>query len=99
MMLIQYISNTAGHTGCKVVSGASQNHHRTAGHVFTAMLPNALCYGGSTGVPDTEAFAGNAVNKRFAAGGTIEGNIAYYNIILCLKTASFGRLYDQLSAG
>ena len=96
---VQYIGNTATHTGCKVLAGLAEDDRTATGHIFTTMVAHAFYDNGCTGVPDAEPFASNTSNKRLTAGCTEQSNITNNNIFICLEFRILWRIDNQCTAG
>ena len=96
---IQYISNTAAHTGCKVFTGGSQDYHASAGHVFTTMITYTFDNCDGTGVTYAETFACHTVDECFTGGCTVQCHITDDDIFLSLELAALRGIYHQLTAG
>jgi hypothetical protein len=56
-----------------------------AGHVFAAVVADALDDGGHAGVADGEALAGHAADVGLAGGGAVEGDVADDDVFLGLE--------------
>ena len=53
----------SGHTGAEVFAGLAENDDGAVGHVFAAVVADALDAGGGSRVTDGEALAGAAVGE------------------------------------
>src|SRR5947209_13380869 len=69
---VKHVSDAAGHAGREVSSRGSQNDDRAAGHVFAAMVTDALDDRAGAGIAHREALAGDATEVGFAGDRTIE---------------------------
>ena len=70
-VLIQYLGNASGHSRGKILAGRSKDDGNTASHIFTAMISHAFDHCRSAGIPDAEAFSGDAADKSLAAGRAV----------------------------
>ncbi len=75
-VFIEDIGNPARHAGRKIASGAAEDDHAAAGHVFAAMIADPFHDRVDAAVPDAETFPGPAAQVSFAAGAAIERHIA-----------------------
>ena len=96
---IQYISDTAAHTGCEIFTGHTENYHTTAGHVFTAMISYTLDNCDGTGVTHAETLACHTVDKCLTGGCTVQCHVTDDDVFLRLELATLGRIYHQLTTG
>jgi hypothetical protein len=83
-LLVKDIGNTAAHSRREIASGGTEDDHLSACHVLTT----TIAVGGAsrnenrfhnriyTRVTDAEPFACHAVDVDFAAGGSVEGDVA-----------------------
>ena len=62
----------AAHAGAEILAGPAEYHDRTAGHVFAAMITDALDHGHYARVAHGEAFAGHTVEIGLAARRAVE---------------------------
>jgi len=62
---IEHIGDAAGHSGGEVASGDAQDGDSTAGHVFAAVISDALDDGGGARVAHRETLARHAAEIRF----------------------------------
>src|SRR5690606_20126711 len=69
------VGEAIGHAGAEVPSCRTKDHHRAAGHVFTAMVADTFDDRRRSAVPDREALARLAREVELATGGGVEGGI------------------------
>src|SRR5881392_891752 len=81
VIFIEYISDATRHPRGKVSAGPAQHDHAAAGHVFATMIADTFDDGTDTTVANAEAFTGHSIDVGFAAGGSIEGDIADDHIL------------------
>ncbi len=98
-LLIEHVSDTAGHTGCEIPPRRADDDHHAAGHVFAAMIPGALDHGDGAGVPDSEALAANATEIALTGNGAIKHGIADNDRLLGHDARVFRRAHDQAATG
>src|SRR6185437_14800413 len=70
------VGHPAAHAGGEVAAGIAQHHDHAAGHVFAAVVAEALHHRHGAGVADREALAGYALEIGFARDGAIEHRVA-----------------------
>src|SRR6266849_2297643 len=80
--LVKNVGNAAAHAGGKISPAGSEHQDQAPGHVFATVIADSLDHRSRSGVADGKALAGNSIEKRFAAGGAVEGNVANQNIFL-----------------
>src|SRR5260370_20335626 len=66
--LVKNVGDAATHAGGKISPTGSEHQDQALGHVFAAVVANALDHRSRSGVANCEPLASNAVEKRFAAG-------------------------------
>jgi hypothetical protein len=96
--LIENVGHPARHPGGEVPSGLAQDHDPASGHVFAAMIADALDHGVNTAVANAEAFTRDSVNIGFAAGGSVEGDVADDYILFRFEGCAWGRVDNDLAA-
>src|SRR5258708_7967227 len=97
--LVEHVGDAAGHAGAEVAAGAAEDDDAAAGHVFAAVVADALDDGVDAGVADGEALAGHAAEINLAGGGAVEGDVADDHVVLGLEGGGGGRVDDDLAAG
>ena len=60
----------------------SEHHHATAGHVFAAVVTDALDHGRRTGVAHREALADHAADERLTGGRAVQDDVAGDDVLL-----------------
>src|ERR1700693_419039 len=80
--LVENVGNAAAHAGSKISATGSEHHDQAPGHIFATVVANSLDHSSCSGVAYREPLASDSVEKRFAAGGAVEGDIANQNIFL-----------------
>ena len=78
--LVENVGHAATHAGGKISAAGSEHQDQAPGHVFAAVVADAFDHSGRSGVANRKALAGDSVEKRFAAGRAVEGNVANQNI-------------------
>src|SRR5260221_12325517 len=91
---VENVGDTTTHAGGKISPTSSEHQDQAPRHVFATMVTNALDHSGSSGGANCEALASDSVEKRFAAGGAIEGNVADQNILLSGESGPSRRIYN-----
>src|SRR5260370_20948026 len=84
--LVKNVSDAAAHAGGKISATGSEHQDQAPGHVFATVVANSFDYSGRSGVANRKALASDSIEKRFAAGGPVEGNVADQNILLGPET-------------
>src|SRR5262245_42718278 len=72
---IENIGNAARHAGGKIASGIADHQYAAAGHVFAAMIADALDDSNCSGIAHRKALAGNAAEITFAADSAVKHRI------------------------
>src|SRR2546425_333257 len=98
LLCIQHVGNTTGHSRGKVAAGLAQHYHAAPGHVFTSVIAEGLDHGVGSAVAHTKSLTRDAPNVGFAAGRTIERNIADDYVFLCAECSFAGWVDDDLPA-
>ena len=96
---IQHISDAARHSGGEIPPRFAKHDDEPVGHVFAAVIAQPFHHRGRAGIPHREALASHAIEKRLAAGGPVENDVADQNVLLGHKRRSLRRIDDQASAG
>src|SRR5262249_19541825 len=94
---IQNVGDAAAHPRREVATSRTENDGTAPGHVFTAVVANALNNRADAAVADTETFAREAPNIAFAARRAVKGDIADENVVFRYKRRAAGRI-DHNSA-
>src|SRR5271165_7643335 len=68
LVQIQYVSNSSSHAGSEVFSGPAEDQQDAAGHIFTAVIADALDNRGHSGVSHSKAFSRPAGSEEFSTG-------------------------------
>src|SRR6266852_3195650 len=97
--LVENVSHAATHASGKISAAGSEHQYQAPGHVFATMDADAFDHSGRSGVANRKALASDTVEKRFAAGCAVEGNVADQNIFLGGESGSAGRIHHQPSTG
>src|SRR5262249_13603565 len=90
---------TAGHAGAEVHAAAAEHDDDAAGHVFAAVVADALDDGERAGVAHAEAFAGAAGRVEFAAGRAVQARIADDDGRVLIVAGVLRRAHDDAAAG
>src|ERR1700687_5695967 len=96
--LVENVGDAAAHAGGKISAASSEQQHQALGHVFAAVVADALDHRGRSRVANRKALARDPIEKRFAAGGAVESDVADENIVLGSETRPSRRIDDQSSA-
>src|ERR1700694_1992646 len=80
--LVKHVSNAPTHAGGKISAAGSEHQDQALGHVFAAVVAHAFDHSSRPGVANRKALTRDSVEKRFAAGGAIESNVANQNVVL-----------------
>jgi hypothetical protein len=75
-LLVENISNTATHPRREIASSGAEDDDLSACHVFTATIADRFYHCIYTRVTNAEPFACHAVDVDFAAGGSVESDVA-----------------------
>ena len=86
--LVKNIGDAAAHAGGKISAAGSEHQDQALGHVFATVVADAFDHSGRSGIANGKALAGDSVEKRFAAGGAVEGNVADQNIFFGGETST-----------
>src|ERR1019366_3773156 len=92
---VKNVGAAATHAGGKIPAAGSEHQHQALGHVFAAVVADALDYRGRSRVANGEALTRDPIEKRFAASRAVESNVADENICLGSETRSSRRIDDQ----
>ena len=95
---IQYISDTAAHSGCKVLSSLAKNNNASSGHVLASMITNTFYNCFCARVSDCKTLTCHTIDKSFTTGCSVKCNISYYNILFVFKCNTLRWIHDQFSA-
>ncbi len=87
-LLVEHISDAAGHAGREVAARWPENDDAAARHVFAAVIADGFDDGIDAAVADAEPLAGHAADIRFAAGGAVKGDVADDDVFLRERTSS-----------
>ena len=94
-LIVVDVGDAAAHARGEIAAGGTEDDDETVGHVFAAMIANALDDRGCAGVADSEALAGDTVEENFAAGGAVEDDVADENAVFGQEARSLGRIGDD----
>ena len=83
----------------KLPPGLADDEHAAAGHVFAAMIADALDDGDGAGIAHREALAGDAAEIAFAGDRAIEHGVADDDRVFRHEADLLMRLDDELAAG
>src|SRR5580704_13094164 len=97
--LVEDVSNTATHASGEISPAGAKHQHDAIGHVLAAVVANPLDYGSGSGVADGKTLARNSVEKCFAAGGTVKGDIADDDVFFRREAGSARRIYHDSPPG
>ncbi len=91
------IGDAAGHPGPEVPPRLAQHDDPAAGHVLTAVVPDALDHSQGAGVTHTEPLAHDAPDEHLATGGPVQDHVAGDDVVLRdeLRVAVLRRAHDQ----
>src|ERR1700721_2391875 len=67
-VLVENIGDATTHAGCEIPAAAAEHHDQPVRHVLAAVVADPLDDRRGSGVANREAFSGNSVQERFAAG-------------------------------
>ncbi len=96
--LIKDIGHPARHAGAEITTGGPQDDYPAAGHIFTAMVPQAFDNGFQAAVTHTETLAGQAADKGLPGRGAIEGDVASDDVFRGVECRFFRRIDDDFAA-
>src|SRR5207244_8360470 len=91
-------SDAARHAGSEITAGRAEYDAAAACHVLTAVIADRLHHRMHAAVAHAETLACHAANIGFAAGRSVEGDVADDHIILGHKRCRGGRVNDDLAA-
>src|ERR1039458_4038107 len=97
--LVKNVGDAATHAGGKISPTGSEHQDQALGHVFAAVVADAFDHRGRSGVANRKALASDPVEKRFAAGGAVEGNVANQDVVFGGETGPSRRIHHQSSSG
>src|ERR1700730_16841082 len=97
-VLIQHISNTAGHSRCEVTSSGTKHDNTSACHIFTAVIAHAFYDSSHAAVSYTEAFSSSSPNVYIPVGSAIERCVPNNNVFFSNKFRFKRREDSQLTA-
>ena len=83
--LIVNVGDATTHTGREISAARAENHNQSVGHVFATVIADTFNDGGCSRVANCKALAGNTVEESFAAGRSIERNIADDDVLFRSK--------------
>jgi len=81
-LLVEHVGDTATHARRKVAASVTENHNPATGHVFTAVIADALNYRAGAGVAHAETLCRNTAEEGFTTGGAIHHHIADQDVLL-----------------
>ena len=96
---VEHVGHAAAHAGREITAGAAQHDDAAAGHVFAAVIADALDDGLRAAVANGEPLAGDAAHERVAAGGAVERDVADDDVFFRGKRGVARRTDDEASAG
>ena len=99
MVFIEYISDSAAHTCCEVLSDFAQDHCLAACHVLQTVVTGTFAYACRAGVPDHETLTCYAADICSTICCTVKGNVSDDDIPGSFKSGILIRLDDELAAG
>src|SRR5208282_2621701 len=97
--LIENVGDATTHARGKISPTSSEHQDQALGHVFAAMVADSLDHRGRSGIANGEAFASDSIEKRFAAGGAVKGNVSNDDIFFGSEFRPSRRVHNQSSAG
>src|SRR5579872_780040 len=98
-MLVENVGDAAAHACGKIPSTAAKDEDDTFRHILTAVIADALDYGGCSRVAHSEAFARNSVEESFAAGGAVQSDVADDDVFFRGESRLPRRINNNLAAG
>src|SRR5450631_1650521 len=96
--LVENISDTTAHASGKISAARTEHQHQPVCHVLAAMIANAFDDRGRSGIADRKTLAGDSVEEGFAAGCTIESNVADQDIFLGSEAGILRRIDNDPTA-
>src|SRR5688500_2709066 len=99
MFRIEYIGNTAAHSGSEVLARFSENDHASPGHIFAGMVSHTLHNRLDSGISNTETFSSLTTDIGRARGCAIKSYVTDDDIILWFKSCLLIWIHDQFSSG
>src|SRR6266436_4718300 len=78
---VEHIRETARHPSRKVSSSCPEYNHASPSHIFTAVIANSFDHDRRAAVAHAKPFARNTTDIAFAAGGSIERDVADDHIL------------------
>src|SRR5581483_3098824 len=97
-VLVEHIGDAARHAGGEVAPGLADDGDAPAGHVFAAVVADAFDHSVDAAVAHTEALARDAADIRFAAGRTVERDVADDDVLLGREGRARRRIEHDLAA-
>ena len=97
-VLVEHIGDAARHAGREVAAGLADDDDDAAGHVFAAMVADALDDGDGAGVAHGEALAGDAAEIALALDRAVEHGVADDDRLLGDDPGVFRRADDDAAA-
>ena len=79
---VEHVGDTAGHAGRQIAPDRPEHHHASTGHVFQAVVADALDHRGRAGVARTEPLPRPTPQEHLARGGAVEQGIAGDHLFL-----------------
>src|SRR5207253_1920905 len=79
---IEDVSHATAHPGGEIAPGLSEDDDEALGHVFAAMVADALDDRRRAAVADREAFAGEPTQEYLPAGCAVQRDVADDGIVL-----------------
>src|SRR5580692_8009153 len=95
---VENIGDASAHSGGEISTAGSQNQYQALGHIFATVVANSFDHGGCSRVANREALASDSIEKRLAASGAIERNVADQNIFFRSKCRTARWIHNQSSA-
>src|SRR5262249_45834737 len=96
--LVEHVSDPSAHAGREISTRLAQDNRATTGHIFAAMIADALHHGMRTAIANAEPLPGHAAQVQFAASGPIQHNVSGDDVLLRGERGFARRVDDDLAA-
>ena len=73
---IEHVRDAAAHARGKIASGPAEHDHAAAGHVFAAVIADALDHRTRAAVADRKSLARDTAQVGLAARGAVQRHVA-----------------------
>src|SRR2546429_2819041 len=84
-IFVQHVRQPTTHAGGEIASGFAEHHDQSARHILTSVVADPFDDGSRAAVAYSEPLAGDAAEESFAAGRTIQCDVADNNVLFGLE--------------